>query len=512
MTVPTQHPFAPGADGIAPDLERKQNQRLMIASSVSVAVNLMFLIGAALGMEERAVPETPERPMTGVIQIIPQSTPTPVAKPTPSPIARVEPKTKPEPQQTPPPGPLKEAVIVRPDEPTPRVLVQPTPPPVPDVPEISEVEPVPTPIKPVEEPVATTAVEEAQSASSAVRVRETTASNRMTGASLATNVASAAPTLRGGVSTASDPGVVAPSLTSGTSTLSLGIRTPRASAVESVAGGTVTDSEDRLTVPGPARRQSVNAPSPRTGGEGVSMSTGVSGSVGVPRGDRGSASSGSDVLARPTTAGGAVGGGAAPGADTARSPERDSGIRAGSGADATKDFGIKGGTGKATEWDPKGTGSAESVGRAAITVVAGGGGGKNIVSTKARFRDGNSETIQVTSGKDPRTIRFVPAPKITSLPRQIGNPNIDAIVNAKLLARKQPETTEAMRETRLNPVTVEFTINANGSATYRIVRSSGNPDVDAAVLKACAGYRWQPGSRGGEPVTSRQRVTFDPNE
>ncbi|MBC8136705.1 MAG: TonB family protein [Fibrella sp.] len=69
-----------------------------------------------------------------------------------------------------------------------------------------------------------------------------------------------------------------------------------------------------------------------------------------------------------------------------------------------------------------------------------------------------------------------------------------------------------MRATNPKRAVVEFTVRANGSSTYNIVRSSGNKSVDAAVLKACASYRWHPVTRGGKPADSRQRVAFTPGE
>lgn len=507
MAEQTQNPDASRADNIAPDFERKQNQRLMIASSISVAVNLMFLIGAARGMEERSVPEKPDRPMAGVIRLEPAATPTPaiVTKPTPTPIAHVEPK--PEPRETPPPVRPREHVRVRYDEPTPRVTVQLTPPPPPDVPEIPEVQPEPPPIQPVEEPAATTPVAEPETTQARVaRMRESTASNRMTDASLATNAASVAPSLRRGMSSpeSGDPGVAAPSLAGGPSTLSIGIRTPRTSVVEAVADGTTTNTNGEPIVSGVTGRQWSASPKQRIGNPDGNVGPTVGRDVVVDVRGWAQPFSGSESVR------GAVG--APVGADTSRSNGRDSGIRAGSGANTSRDFGIKGGTGKTADWDGKGTGSAEGAGRAAIAVVAGGGGGRDIVSTTPRFRDNNGETIQVTPGKDPRTARPASTPKTEGLSPKIEILSIEAVVEARILTRKQPEITEAMRETHPGRVTVEFFVATDGSATYKIVRSSGNADVDAAVSKACAGYRWQAGSKGGKPVSSRQRVTFDPNE
>lgn len=586
MADKTQTTFPLNTDDLALDSERKQSQRLMIASSVSVAINLMFLIGAAQGMEEKAFLVKPERSITGVILINREANPTPAptATPTPAPVVQIKPKNpEPKPRQTPPPiQPVERVQVVR-NEPTLRVLVQPTPPPTPDVREIPDEEPILPQIKPVEEPVAATAVEAKETVQARTpRVIETTASNRMTGASIAMNAASAAPSQRGSVQAEINTSIAAPLIASGTTTLSPGIRAPRASVAEAVASGSTNIVEGEFTTPGAMSRQVTGAPRQRTSDESVANATSLAHRINQPRNSSSTAGT-SGMIAAPTlqvlsgptmgtrkssmmqaeagvpisesggvsargtsvvrTPGGGTPrtsdlGGAAVGegvpakvrggsqsssrseivpgrnstsASSDRGPtsNRTSGVVVGSGANTSGVFRIKSDTGKA---DIKGTGSVESAGRVAIAIVASGGGGTDIVTSKTRFRDGSNELIQVNDGKDSKITRPVSAPKTENLSEKIDKQNIDSLVNARILSRKQPEITSEMKASNPRKVTVEFTVGANGSASYRIVSSSGNADIDAAVLKACAGYRWQAGSKGGKPASSRQQVTFDPNE
>ncbi len=524
----TQPTSALNADNFASDSERKQNRRLMIASSISVAVNLMFLIGAARGMEEspfrmtpdvrNAAPEKRDRDSDAFIRIEVRiaPTPAPAATPTPPKVARVEPENpEPKPRQTPPPTRPVERVPLPRIEPTPRVVTQPTSPvPIPpDVREIPDDEPITTPIKPVEEPLANAPEEAPESVQArAVRVIETTAGGRMTGASVAT---SAVPAARGAVSVGSDARPVAPSVADGTISLTTVARTFRANVTEGVA-----DAADNLPAP-QSEAGGANSAMVAIRVRGIGKDSNTPGSV-APRvsGPGGAVGDGGNDSAKIRGAGGApdlsgidrtgirpvvrpVSGGGSPVAN------RPSGIDAGSGSDTRA--GLIKNVGNGKDADITGTGTATSTGRATIAIEA-GGGGADIISSKPRFRDGNNDMIQIDRDKALRTTRPVSAPRTERLSDKIDKQNVESLVAASVLSRKRPVLTEDMKATNPRKVTAEFTVGADGSASYRIVASSGNAEVDAAVLKACAAYRWRAASKGGVPVPSSQRVTFDPGE
>ncbi|MBC8139325.1 MAG: TonB family protein [Fibrella sp.] len=577
---------------LALTFERNQSQRLMIASTISIAVNVMFLIGAARGMEEKPLSETWDRPVIRIITVDPKVTPTPdtVATPTPTPIAQIEPKNnperKPEPRQIPPSSRPVDHTPVRRSEPTPRIVLQPTPPP-PDVPETPEVEPVAPVIQPVEDPVDTATMEPRQAVQAATaRVMETTASSRRTGAAVATSTVTT-PAQRNSMTTEINTSIAGPLPADSTASLAGRKRTPRPSVAEGVAIGTPDIASGEFGASGVMNRQVTSAPDRRTGVENRASPSGVAALVSEPRNSNDIPTtsgvisgptlrilSGPNMGARKTSlmqsdAGGPTGEAydvrvrgianskGAPGSGMSRtsgivatgvgsggegapvkarggtmnlsggeggstqargnlggenrlSLNPASGVVAGSGANGVRDFGINSAADKGRDAEIKGTGHAEGAQRAAIPVVA-GGGVADIVSSKTGVRDGYNKTFQATDGKDPKGTRSVSASTGNGLPEKIDNPHIDSIVSAKILAQKQPEITNELKATHPKKVTVEFTIKANGSTSYRIVSSSGNPDVDAAVLKACAGYRWQAGSKGGKPTASSQRITFDPN-
>ncbi|MBC7805989.1 MAG: hypothetical protein H7145_07545, partial [Akkermansiaceae bacterium] len=290
MAEITKPNAALNADDIASDLERKQSQRLMVASSISIAVNLMFLIGAAKGMEEKQLSLAQEERIS---YITIETTPTPVQTPepvkvvpTPAPkqVARVEtvkkPERKPEPRPTPPPARREPVQVARITPP--RVVVQRTPPPPPQEEVIPEVVQTPPPPKPVEETVTATATEQEQIVQArSGRQTETVASNRPTNASVATNAVSSAPAPRGGVQTDTVTDVTGPSaaisVSGGGPSLAGGARNNRAAVAEGVAGGATDIVGGQFTAPSATNRQATGAPSLRTGAESGSNAAGVAG-------------------------------------------------------------------------------------------------------------------------------------------------------------------------------------------------------------------------------------------
>ncbi|MBC8138860.1 MAG: TonB family protein, partial [Fibrella sp.] len=234
------------------------------------------------------------------------------------------------------------------------------------------------------------------------------------------------------------------------------------------------------------------------------------GGEGVRAGARG----GAQGLAAGEGVSGRVGGGpgSGPGGGDGGPVNRSAGVGQGSGAGAAGEFGVRGSAGSGADVNSKGSGAAGSGTRADIKVAAGGGGGADIQTTRigARENGNNNGPVQVRSGND-KEARAGSAPKAgDGLSGKIDTGNFEAIVEARVLSSKRPEITDEMRATDPKVVVVEFTVGANGSSSFRIVSSSGNPDVDEAVKKACASYKWRPATKGGSPTESKQRVRFDP--
>jgi protein TonB len=67
-----------------------------------------------------------------------------------------------------------------------------------------------------------------------------------------------------------------------------------------------------------------------------------------------------------------------------------------------------------------------------------------------------------------------------------------------------------LRQVQINAsVTVSVTVEANGSHTERIARSSGNGEVDQVVLSALRSWRWEPAVRNGQKTTTTETVTVN---
>lgn len=82
---------------------------------------------------------------------------------------------------------------------------------------------------------------------------------------------------------------------------------------------------------------------------------------------------------------------------------------------------------------------------------------------------------------------------------------------ARILARKKPVITDEMRAMHPEHVTIDFFIAPEGHSEYKLVRYSGDPEVNRAVMKACSSFRFRAATDHGRPVKSRLRITFDPN-
>ena len=76
----------------------------------------------------------------------------------------------------------------------------------------------------------------------------------------------------------------------------------------------------------------------------------------------------------------------------------------------------------------------------------------------------------------------------------------------------QPNITQeqAVRATA-SSVRVRFAIAADGSFEVELLSSSGDGEVDEAILAAARRWRWKPALRDGQPVSSGQKIRFKIN-
>ena len=138
----------------------------------------------------------------------------------------------------------------------------------------------------------------------------------------------------------------------------------------------------------------------------------------------------------------------------------------------------------------------------------------HIVTGKMIFSDNPGKApITVTDPHTKPTGHIVALPKPTVLDEKVDQTRtLTAIIDARIVRKAKPTITEEMKAAGVRPVRVVFTIKPDGTATYRIAQSSGNAELDAAVEAACVNCRWTAATRGGNPVVSTQTVTFDPNK
>ncbi|MBC8143416.1 MAG: TonB family protein, partial [Armatimonadetes bacterium] len=249
----------------------------------------------------------------------------------------------------------------------------------------------------------------------------------------------------------------------------------------------------------------------RSNGAGGGSGTGIGG--GSPRG--GSGNGIGEDAGRGTGRGN--GNGSGPGGSGKGVVGRnDGGVGSGRGGTGTGagEFGVKGGVGNGANINSKGTGTATGVKGAAVAIEARGNGGAGIVTQKVgqqEDRKGNGP-IQVKTDDAPDT-RKVTAPSAGGLGTKVDTTRgFAAKENARATRSPRPRITEEMKAAAQRSAVVEFTIGANGSASARLTTSSGNADVDAAVMAAANGWRWKAATSGGTPVASKQIITFNPNE
>ena len=112
-----------------------------------------------------------------------------------------------------------------------------------------------------------------------------------------------------------------------------------------------------------------------------------------------------------------------------------------------------------------------------------------------------------------------PAPPIsTNNTANIFDPNRAPIIVIRIgahrlvLAEPRPTIPDDLRDSDLNSTfDALFTIHADGTASVKMVSSTGNQTLDALALDAAKRWTFRPATRGGQPVESflRLRVEFE---
>ena len=91
-------------------------------------------------------------------------------------------------------------------------------------------------------------------------------------------------------------------------------------------------------------------------------------------------------------------------------------------------------------------------------------------------------------------------------------PHIPVITSAAPVAQPRPSIPDDLRDADLNAAFEGlFTVRPDGTATVKMVSSTGNPALDGLALDAAKHWTFRPATRDGQPVESylRLRVEFD---
>lgn len=105
----------------------------------------------------------------------------------------------------------------------------------------------------------------------------------------------------------------------------------------------------------------------------------------------------------------------------------------------------------------------------------------------------------------------VPAP-VQAVPKPPPAPHIPLLTAAAPVAQPRPAIPDDLRDADLNAEFEGlFTVRADGTATVKMVSSTGNPALDGLALDAAKRWTFRPATRDGQPVESylRLRVEFD---
>lgn len=101
-----------------------------------------------------------------------------------------------------------------------------------------------------------------------------------------------------------------------------------------------------------------------------------------------------------------------------------------------------------------------------------------------------------------------PAPKPIPAPAPVYTPALAALA---LDQEPQPDIPEDLRGEPIDAVcVVNVTVNTDGTASdAQIAKSSGNNELDRAALNAARRWKFQPGTRNGQPVASSALLHFE---
>jgi periplasmic protein TonB len=95
------------------------------------------------------------------------------------------------------------------------------------------------------------------------------------------------------------------------------------------------------------------------------------------------------------------------------------------------------------------------------------------------------------------------APVAAVPPSSQGAPGGTGNMSARAIYKPMPEVPEALRRNPIELLAVaRFRVAANGAAQVELIESTGDPNLNRALLEALARWRFFPAMQGGKPVAS----------
>ncbi len=103
-----------------------------------------------------------------------------------------------------------------------------------------------------------------------------------------------------------------------------------------------------------------------------------------------------------------------------------------------------------------------------------------------------------------------PAPAPPVVPKPAAPLHIPILTAAAPLEQPHPAIPDELRDSDLSAAFEGlFTVHADGTASVKMVASTGNPALDARALEAARRWTFRPATRDGEPVESYLRLKIE---
>lgn len=104
----------------------------------------------------------------------------------------------------------------------------------------------------------------------------------------------------------------------------------------------------------------------------------------------------------------------------------------------------------------------------------------------------------------------VPTPPLASPAPKPPAPHVPVLTAAEPLAQPRPTISDELRDADLNAAFEGlFTVRADGTATVKMVSSTGNPTLDSLALTAARRWTFRPATQDGQPVESWLRLQIE---